>query len=135
MTQTVNAIPLTRNSAAGNNLTSVASAVCAWLSWEREPRVATPAFLICSEGPRTCPTTAKRDWCAGLLGRMLLLLLRMFLPRNFQKIYRSWVTHLDYVFRYQNTTQNDRNSKRCRFFFRLLFCTIEINGHCQSYRT
>lgn len=86
VTQTVNVTPLMRNSAAGSSPTSVASAVCAWLSWERVPRVAIPAFLICSEEPRTCRTTAKKDWCAGLLGRMLLLLLRMFLARNFQKI-------------------------------------------------
>ena len=72
-TQTVNATPLTRNSAAGNNPISVASAVCAWLSWEKEPPVVTPVFSICSEEPRTCRTTAKRDWCAGLLGKMLLL--------------------------------------------------------------
>lgn len=86
VTQTVNVTPLMRNSAVGSSPTSVASAVCAWLSWEREPRAAIPAFLICSEEPRTCRTTAKKDWCAGLLGRIVLLLLCMFLARNFQKI-------------------------------------------------
>ena len=88
-TQTANATPLTRNSAAGNNPISVASAVCAWLNWEREPPVVTPVFLICSEEPRTCRTTAKRDWCAGRLGKMLLL--HRAAQKKFQKIFRPRV--------------------------------------------
>ena len=60
--------------------------------------MATPAFLICSEEPRTCPTTAKRDWCAGQLGKMFML--HKAVQRKFQKIYLGPESFLDYVLDY-----------------------------------
>ena len=75
MMQTGNAIPK-KSSVAKSNLTSVASVGCVWPSWMREPHVVMPfaacLMLVCSDGMKSHPTSARKDCPVGLLGRWLV---------------------------------------------------------------
>ena len=81
--------------------------------------MAIPAFLICSEEPRTCQTTAKRDWYAGLLGKMLLL--HRAAQRKFQKIFRTLVI---FGLRFHLSKKKNRTKRSKQIIHYLHMCTL-----------